>query len=388
MRVLTVRARGRHGLGLTWLGAGLIAGCLVAVITIAAAGLTLSSAVMGAASASVLPAQSGALRWDGREPLTILLMGADSAHPDRAPDGSLIVASYRPRQHSLTFLAIPSNLWVTVPGYGQTTIGQAAVDGGPRLALTVAESATHVVIPWYAVVGTDTGRRLVDSLSPLRFGRTRLNGRDVLRYLDAPAVTTALRRERKVFSTYRQQELQPQRLFELPTVINALGAGLRTNLPYDQIMGVVRAVAALGPRQVHGALLDGPSGAVTEYRTAGQAVSMPAWNRIVPMTSSLFPRPRLSGRVSVLNASGLTGAAASLSAWLGAMGLPARGIGTARSTHPHTEVVINTAVSRHDRSLAAAVGALLQVPIVANRIPQRHEPVVVIIGQDYQYPGQ
>lgn len=387
MRVHTVRARGRRGIGLTWRVAMIVAALLAALTAGAAGAFSVAGGVVGAVPTSILPAQPGALRWDGHHPLTILLMGADRPQPGSSPTDAMVLASYRPQQRTLTFLALPTNLWVTVPGYGQTTLRQAAADGGPQLALTVAESVTHAVIPWYAMAGTDAGRQIIDSFGSLRLSRHLLNGDAALHYLAAPDPVSAMMRERAVILAFQRQELQPQNLFKVPAAITAAGGGLRTNLPYDQIAGLVRIVASLSPRQVRGTSLDVGSGAVTAYRAGGRDVLLPDLNRIAALTSAVFPRPIFRRHIAVLNGAGLTGAAAQLRGWLKQMGLPARGIGTAASPAPRTEVVVNTSFG-NAAALARAAAALLQVPVIRRSLPAQHEPVVVLIGQNYQYPGQ
>src|SRR5437868_7102708 len=95
----------------------------------------------GNAAASFLRPQPGSLRWDGRQRVTMLLIGAQGT---ATPAGSFLVASLDGGAHTIRLLEIPANLWVTVPGFGQMQLASAYADGGPSLAVLTVESVLQM----------------------------------------------------------------------------------------------------------------------------------------------------------------------------------------------------------------------------------------------------
>ena len=81
--------------------------------------------------------------WSGTEPVTLLLLGTDARPDEVGPSRSdtIMVAQFDPQAKQVSLLSIPRDLWVAIPGHGESRIntaffrGQAYdVHGGPGLA--------------------------------------------------------------------------------------------------------------------------------------------------------------------------------------------------------------------------------------------------------------
>lgn len=390
MRVRMVRARDR-GAGPTWWQVILTGAALIVVVGMIAAGSFSLSAGGNQAAAKVIPAQPGSLPWNRHDRLTMLLMGVDGSPGSHSPTAGMMIASYDPASRSVRLLAIPDSLWVTIPGYGESTISQAYSDGGARLALVVAESVTGVVIPYYAAIGADATRQIVQSSGGIRIGGRSMGGGAILRYYQSASDAMArMTREEALFLALKQQVLQPQDAFQLPALINGVGDSIDTNFPYDQFTGLGRMLMRVPRSHVQTAALDYVSGAVSNYSANGEHVLLPDWQTIRTVARGSIGRPgRLHGKVEVLNGSGAPGAAAALAHLLGEFGLPVAGYGSADSfSYAHTEVVINTRSTQRQSALARATAAALQAPVVTQSVRKSKVPVVVIIGRDFQDPTQ
>lgn len=104
------------------------------------------------------PAKAQLVAQDGlmlSNPSTILVLGSDhSRHPTRRGNrlaDSIMVIRSDPEHHTLSYLSIPRDLEVDIPGHGHDKINAALPLGGPSLAIrTVRESlgfeVNHVIL--------------------------------------------------------------------------------------------------------------------------------------------------------------------------------------------------------------------------------------------------
>jgi LCP family protein required for cell wall assembly len=101
-------------------------------------------------------------------PTTTLLMGTD--HADRADraeanrSDSIMVVRTDPERHRITYLSIPRDLRVEIPGYGTGKINAAFALGGPALAMRTITAVTGIEINHVALVDFNTFRDLIDEL--------------------------------------------------------------------------------------------------------------------------------------------------------------------------------------------------------------------------------
>lgn len=402
MRVLTMRARGAHRSSLGC-GTALAIGALVFLaVSLLSTGLFILAPGSNNASALYLHAQPGSLRWNAGERFTVLLLGVNGALHRSERTDLIMIASFDPRANTASLLSIPGNLWVSIPGYGPSRIDQAYADGGPRLALLLVESITHVPIPYYLAVTSDGFKHIVDGLGGLtvdvRPGHAgqHVNGAAALTYEGATASgagdTSRMRRQQELLAALDRQVQQPQSFFQIPAIVNELGGtAVDTNFPYDQIQQLARALLSLPQSRVHGAVLDRSDHAVTQYGGDQQNVLLPAWQNIRSIAQQLFGPVRLGvrGGVEVLNGAGQAGQAASLADWLRQANVSVRGYDSASSFgYAHTQVVINDPTVAGAFPVAHAIAALLQAPLVEGHVWKPAAPVVVIIGHDFQDPNQ
>jgi hypothetical protein len=345
-----------------------------------------------------LQAQPGSLRWDTGHRLNVLLLGT-SGGGAHAQTSAMIIASYDPRSETATFLSIPPNLWVTIPGYGPGPIEQAFSDGGPRLALLVTESVVDVAVPYYAVASGNTFGGILDAFGgvTLPVGRLQQGSKRPQHLAGAAAIAYSspqgaplgrqMRRQRDVLLALRQRTSQPDILLRVPTVLNTLGGSVSTNFPYNQVPYLAKLLAQLPASHVRSAGLDPESGAVMTYQNSGTIVSVADWQRIRTLAQSLLPEPALASdaALQVVNASGLPGRATVLSGWLRQVGLRAApNVAAVSLSYPRTEVMVRRGAGAAELDTAAAAAALVQAPIVTGSVPKGGAQVALIIGHDFQ----
>lgn len=110
--------------------------------------------------------------------MTILLAGSDirsatqttgagrtpSFQPGEQRSDVLMLAHITADRKQASFISIPRDSWVNVPGHGMMKINAALSLGGPSLMIETVEHLTHVLINHYAVIDFTAFENLVQAL--------------------------------------------------------------------------------------------------------------------------------------------------------------------------------------------------------------------------------
>jgi len=116
-------------------------------------------------AAAQLAEQDGSLLSD---PATILLIGTDGGKApgrgDARRSDSLLLLRTDPGTHRLSYLSIPRDLRVEIPGYGTGKINAANQVGGPALTIETVRALTGLSIHHVVVVDFDGFRELIDAV--------------------------------------------------------------------------------------------------------------------------------------------------------------------------------------------------------------------------------
>ena len=101
-------------------------------------------------------------------PTTILLLGTDHAQVggregDRHSDSIMLIRA-DPGKHRLTYLSIPRDLYVEIPGHGSQKINAAFQIGGPALAMRTIRAYTGLQINHVVLVDFADFKDLIDAL--------------------------------------------------------------------------------------------------------------------------------------------------------------------------------------------------------------------------------
>jgi LCP family protein required for cell wall assembly len=148
---------------------------LLLVLLLVAWGVTSYLSVRsGVASANKrLPAGTDAAldRQDGlilSHPTQILLLGVDhSLNHTREQDfhsDSILLLRADPNRHRLTYLSIPRDLKVDIPGAASQKINAAMQIGGPKLAIQTVKRFTGIPVNHVVLVDFSSFRQLIDKL--------------------------------------------------------------------------------------------------------------------------------------------------------------------------------------------------------------------------------
>ncbi|MBC8507545.1 MAG: LCP family protein [Anaerolineales bacterium] len=110
--------------------------------------------------------------WDGKERVTILVMGVDYrdwiAGEGAARSDTMMLMTLDPVTKTAGMLSVPRDLWVGIPGYIHAKINTAHAIGGPSLAVRTVELVIGVPIHYYAVVDFGAFVRFIDELGGVK----------------------------------------------------------------------------------------------------------------------------------------------------------------------------------------------------------------------------
>ncbi len=102
------------------------------------------------------------------DPTTILVIGTDGGRAPGRGDAnrsdSLLLLRTDPGKHRISYLSIPRDLRVEIPGYGTSKINAANQLGGPALTIATVRALTGLPIDHVIVVDFDGFRELIDAL--------------------------------------------------------------------------------------------------------------------------------------------------------------------------------------------------------------------------------
>ena len=106
------------------------------------------------------------------EPTTTLVIGTDGGRARGRADAnrsdSLMLIRVDPTTHRLSYLSIPRDLRVEIPGYGTSKINAANQVGGPALTLATVKALTGLSIDHVVVVDFDGFRELIDAVGGIQ----------------------------------------------------------------------------------------------------------------------------------------------------------------------------------------------------------------------------
>ncbi|MEX2162604.1 MAG: LCP family protein [Anaerolineales bacterium] len=240
----------------------------------------------------------------------VLVLGVDRAIEGTAIGRSdtMILLGVQSFSGQVNMLSIPRDLWVAIPGFGESRInaahswGEGAQPGsGPRLAAATVQQNLGVSVGYYLRVRLEEFAGVVDALGGIDIsleapaagypaGVHHLNGEQSLAFV----------RNRDGDDFFRQAHgqlfivalaktvINPLNWWRVPGALIEMAQAVDTNIPFWSwprlLLALVRAVlfgaidAVVLPRE-----------AVTPWITAGGAqVLLPNWDLILPITRDLF----------------------------------------------------------------------------------------------------
>lgn len=104
----------------------------------------------------------------------VLVIGSDArnGNPNLRAD-AIHIAGINTKTMRGGILNFPRDSWVNIPGHGSAKINEALYRGGPRLLARTLEGITGIRLDYYALVGFEGFRKIIERVGPIpmHFGR-------------------------------------------------------------------------------------------------------------------------------------------------------------------------------------------------------------------------
>jgi LCP family protein required for cell wall assembly len=290
-------------------------------------GCLLRAVLAGGLFAVLMSALLAGLYWIAPPPrTTILMLGLDSRPGEGAVTRSdtLILATVDPTHGYVGMLSIPRDLYVNIPGYGESRINAAHIfgeseypGGGRDLAVRTVEENFGVDIhrtarlnfeafvalvdaaggvtidvpnpisddtyptPDYGtmVVEFDAGTQHMDGQRALQYARIRHGSSDFQR----------AERQQQVIAALARQLAAPRNWWRLPNVYLAFTQNVETDLTILDLAMMAPALVWVGPEGIDRQVIDQEM-AVSTTLDNGASVLAPQWGLINPLVDRMFRR--------------------------------------------------------------------------------------------------
>jgi len=263
--------------------------------------------------------------WHGSERLNLLLLGLDQRPGSALPGRTdvIVIASVDPSQRKVALLSIPRDLWVEIPGHGESRINSAyfygefdgAEGGGPGLMQRTIEHNFGISIDHYGTLEFECFRRIIDILGGITVdvpedirderypddsygymsihipaGRQQMDGATALQYVRARHESSdfsRMRRQQQVILAMREKALRLDVLFSLPELIPLLGEAFSTDLPVESLLALANLGAQIQLDDIGLRVVD-ESLTIPYVAPDGAQVLLPRMDQIRALIGQLF----------------------------------------------------------------------------------------------------
>ncbi len=412
-----------------------------ATLSTSAQSSTPSSATNSGARATPEPAIAS---WADPRRITVLLLGAD-ARPtqtlEQARTDSMMIVSVDPVRKTAVLLSVPRDIWLDIPGYGQSgridyanEIGELIKypGGGPALSVKTVESVVGIPIQRYIFVHMQLFRAVVDVIGPIQVcPQMPIHDPNYPAY-DSPAFITVdfqagcqdldsvrlleysrvrhnsgddygrAARQQEVVKAVRDKVLSMGGVAALVGQATTLWASMKTYIHTDMTFDEMVELAQLGqtiPKQNITSVVITPQGGavIPENLATGEQVLSPVYEKIHELVETAFDAPPGSAqdnsgasssplkttKIAVLNGSGLAGIAKTTADKLKASGFNVVTVGNADqpSSYDHSFIRVYNNDSQTAKALAQSLG-LASSTISEMPVGQNSADIELIIGKD------
>ncbi len=260
------------------------------------------------------------------ERVNVLLLGTD-CRPNERPcrTDTMIFASLDPKTFAAGLVTIPRDLYVPIPGFGESRINtanflgesQRVPGGGPALAKQTVELNLGRKVHYYVLVDFNGFKRLIDTLggididvpktltdpcypdekfgcAPLTIpaGKTHMNGDLALKYARIRHIGgdfDRMKRQIQVLMAARDKALRLDLIPKLPLLIQQLWGSVQTDLTPQQIIALAPVAVKVKTENMRSATIDQTM--TVEFRTSqGADVLWPDRAKIGRLMDQIIPQ--------------------------------------------------------------------------------------------------
>jgi LCP family protein required for cell wall assembly len=270
--------------------------------------------------------------WEKKERVTILVLGIDRREGEHGPwrTDTMILGTIDPESKTAGILSIPRDLWVPIPGYGESRINSANFvgdrdkypGGGPALAKKTVEYNLGVPIHYYVLLDFDGFEKIIDTVggvdvtvervlhdetypdpSPDDPNRVRtihfeagfqhMDGKAALEYARSRLSTSDFdrsHRQMQIILAVREKALRLNLIPRVPELMVTLADIVQTDLQPGNIITLARLGGEIEQENLQSAVIDHTM-TVEHVTPSGAQVLLPIREKIRPVVEELFTSP-------------------------------------------------------------------------------------------------
>lgn len=390
--------------------------CLVIVLVLCGFAVAAYSAptIVDPLIARVLPAQPGAVAWNGQDPITILAMGIDQRTTEATRSDTMMVIRIDPKSHQIHMLSVPRDLWAPIPGSSTQKINASYALGGPHLAELAVENFLGIPIDYSAVVRFTGFKKLVDAIGGvtinvataiddptypadvgngfmpihIKAGVQHMNGTVALEYVrsrhtDPLGDIGRNERQQQVLVAVEKQLASPGTLLRLPGIVSAIGDTVTTDFPSNSLTELAVLLARARGQVDHQALTSQGGYLTQSWSSDGQWIWLPNTQAVKALAQRMFPNPAMVAEhatVQVENGTTTTGLAGTFAGVLQSCGFTISATTDAdKNTYTQAQVIENTDASPAPVS-AHEIAVMAHTTVTLHSMGKTAPQITVILG--------
>jgi LCP family protein required for cell wall assembly len=383
--------------------------------------------------------------WDGANRVSMLIMGLDyrdwEAGEGPPRTDTMILFTIDPVNRTAGLLSIPRDLWVNIPGfeYGRINtayqLGEAyqMVGGGPQLAVDTVEELLGVAIDYYAQVDFGAFVRFIDEIGgveldisePLKLdplgdgnikrvqpGHYNFPGDLALAYVrlrktEGGDFDRSMRQQQVIMSIRKrilEYDMLPTLISKAPILYGEISSGVHTNLNLDDAIKLAWLAIQIPEESIKQGAIGSDHVAFAQSPDGTQQVLKPLTEKIRSLRDEIFTEtgpasPLLdtmaladlvkeeNARVSVLNASSVSGLGAQTTDYLTSQGINVVETGNAAQYSTTTEITYFTG---KPYTLKFLVDLMAINPFRIRHLydPTKPADIEIVIGDDWAQSGK
>jgi len=363
--------------------------------------------------------------WNGKDRITMLLLGVDRRATEASRSDTMILINIDPVTKAASMMSIPRDLKVIIPGYGVQKINAAYAfgdadsvpGGGPGLAIRTIEANFGFRVDYYAQVDFNGFIKLIDTVGGLtldvpypikddsypgpgnqymriffKSGWQHMSGAQALEYArtrhdDGDDRRSA--RQQQVLLALRQQAATLSLLTKAPQLIADLGDAVRTDLPLAKALQLAKLgseidTSAIVQVSLNDALTvqslpNQPYFLIADWNKVGSIMSQFMGKQITPPMSALA-NPNYQIQIVIEDGTLNPGLGARVAAVIKTNGFT--NISVVAKTDPGNYPASSISARSEDLSTAYLIAGLVGVPIDSinvddTAIAQPSQPTVI-----------
>ncbi|MFL8938381.1 LytR family transcriptional regulator [Rossellomorea oryzaecorticis] len=205
------------------------------------------------------PKREKEVKFEGKDPFSVLLLGVDERENDKGRSDSMIVLTVNPDVKSVKMISIPRDTLTDIVGHGtRDKINHAYAFGGVEMSMDTVENLLDIPIDYYVQINMEGFEDIVNAVGGVTVdndidfsyggydfnkGDLNLSGKEALafsrmRYEDPRGDFGRQLRQREIIQGVINEGASVSSLWKFDDIFDALGSNVKTNLKFEEMVDI------------------------------------------------------------------------------------------------------------------------------------------------------